>query len=93
MTTLWHQRRAQGLCGYCGEPSAHAGACDSCLSKRRPRYRKREAQRRDAARLAPGPNQIGCCGQMHVVPTLPCRLSCGHVVGLPRAPEAREEES
>jgi hypothetical protein len=79
-------RKALRRCYQCGEKlTPEEGVyCEPCLATRRPYCRAYARVRRDTAWTAPGPNQIGCCGTMHVITQLPMRLSCGHVVALPQ---------
>ena len=79
--TVYLQRITAGQCGKCGRPTTPGKTlCLRHQGNNRASYARWKA--RQAARA--GPNQLGCCGEMHIISQLPWRLGCcGKVIALP----------
>lgn len=99
-TRLYHARKVQGVCPQCGIlPPRPLGVlcagCASSMAERKARWAAANPERvrattqrhRDRPRLAPGPNQVACCGVWHAVPYIPWVLECcGKVLALVEEP-------
>jgi hypothetical protein len=69
MNITYAQRKQFGLCVRCGARKAERGGvhCPPCLMARRTAARRRMQAKREAQRLAPGPNLIAGNGTWHLI--------------------------
>jgi hypothetical protein len=86
MNSTYAWRKHFGLCVRCGTSKAERGGvhCAPCLTARRRDERRRSQAKREAQRLAPGPNLIAGNGTWHVIRFDPDTAT-------PRAEEVRRD--